>query len=382
LYIRGMHLLLAPDKFRGTLTARQAAEAFETGWRRVRPGDTFDLAPLADGGEGTLEALVDALGGSVLEAEVTGPLGDRVRAAFGLADGPNGRVAVVEMARASGLALLPPGRRDPGRASTVGTGELMRAALDHEPAGLIVCIGGSATNDGGAGMAQALGARFTDGAGSPIEPGGRALLTLAAIDLSGLDPRISTVNVMVASDVDNPLCGPIGASAVYGPQKGASADDVRVLDGALAHLAAVVDRDLGINLKDEPGAGASGGLGFGLIAFCGARLRPGIDVVMDAVGLTDRVRRADLVVTGEGKVDRQSLHGKVPAGVLRLAAEAEAPVIIVCGVTETRPPGAEVWSLAERFGLDRALGDARGCMIELAAELAEAAEGEGTAGAS
>ncbi|MEA2522539.1 MAG: glycerate 2-kinase, partial [Actinomycetota bacterium] len=255
-----MHLLLAPDKFRGTLTARQAAEAFETGWRRGRPEDTFDLAPLADGGEGTLEALVDALGGSVVEAEVTGPLGDRVRAAFGLAEGRRGRVAVVEMARASGLALLPPDRRDPGRASTIGTGELIRAALAHAPAGLIVCIGGSATNDGGAGMAQALGVRLSDAAGSPIEPGGIALMTLAGIDLAGLDPRIRAVNVMVASDVDNPLCGPMGASVVYGPQKGASADDVRILDGALGHLAAVVDRDLGINLKDEPGAGAAGGL--------------------------------------------------------------------------------------------------------------------------
>lgn len=366
-----MHLLLAPDKFRGTLTARQAAEAFETGWRRVRPEDTYDLAPLADGGEGTLEALVDALGGTIVGAQVTGPLGEPVDAAFGVAEGPNGRVAVVEMARASGLALLSRSRRDPGRATTFGTGELIRLALDHHPDRLVVCIGGSATNDGGAGMAQALGARLYDGSGNPIEPGGRALVNLAGIDVSLLDPRLRGVRVTVASDVDNPLCGPSGASATYGPQKGASPEDVRELDQGLVHLAAVANRDLGINLKDEPGAGAAGGLGFGLMAFCGARLRPGIDVVMEAVGLAGRLARSDLVVTGEGKLDQQSLHGKVPAGVLRLAGEAEVPVYIVCGAAQVTPPGAQVWSLAERFGLDAALHDARRCVSELAAELAE-----------
>jgi glycerate kinase len=366
-----MHLLLAPDKFRGTLTARQAAEAFETGWRRARPGDTHDLAPLADGGEGTLEALVDALGGTIVGAQVTGPLGERVDAAFGVAEGPNGRVAVVEMARASGLALISESRRDPSRATTFGTGELIRLALDHEPAHLVVCIGGSATNDGGAGMAQALGAQLSDGSGGPLEPGGRALVNLTRIDVSSMDPRLRKVKTTVASDVDSPLCGPSGASAVFGPQKGASPEDVQDLDRALAHLAAVVHRDLGVNLKDEPGAGAAGGLGFGLLAFCGAHLRPGIDVVMEAVGLADRVARSDLVVTGEGKLDQQSLRGKVPAGVLRLAGEADVPALIVCGVAEVELRGAQVWALADRFGLQAALQDARGCLIGLAAELAE-----------
>ena len=369
-----MHLLLAPDKFRGTLTGRQAAEAFETGWRRVRPEDTYDIAPLADGGEGTLETLVDALGGSIIQAAVTGPLGGRVDAVFGVADGPQGRVGVVEMSRASGLGLLSSSRRDPGRATTFGTGELIRLALDHDVARLIVCIGGSATNDGGAGMAQALGARLVDASGNTVEPGGRALADLAWIDVSQLDPRLRKVKVTVASDVDNPLCGPSGASAVYGPQKGSSPEDVRMLDQALAHLAAVVNRDMGINLKDEPGAGAAGGLGFGLMAFCGARLRPGIDVVMDAVGLAARLARAALVVTGEGKLDAGSMHGKVPAGVLRVGREAGVPVLIVCGVAEVWPPGAQVWALADRFGLDAALTDSRRCMTDLAAELAEGFE--------
>ncbi|MEA2556777.1 MAG: glycerate 2-kinase [Actinomycetota bacterium] len=366
-----MRLLLAPDKFRGTLTARQAAEAFETGWRRARPGDTHDLAPLADGGEGTLEALVDALGGTVVGAQVTGPLGERVDAGFGVAEGPNGRVAIVEMARASGLALISESRRDPGRTTTYGTGELIRLALDHEPAHLVVCIGGSATNDGGAGMAQALGARLSDERGDPLEPGGRALVGLKGIDVSSMDPRLRRLKTTVASDVDSPLCGPSGASAVFGPQKGASPEDVQDLDRSLAHLAAVVHRDLGINLKDEPGAGAAGGLGFGLMAFCGAHLRPGIDVVMEAVGLAERMALADVAVTGEGKLDQQSLHGKVPAGVLRLAGETDVPVLIVCGVAEVEPAGAQVWALSERFGLEAALQDARGCLIGLAAELAQ-----------
>ena len=369
-----MHLLLAPDKFRGTLTARQAAEAFETGWRRARPGDTFDIAPLADGGEGTLETLVDALGGSIIQAAVTGPLGERVDAVFGVADGPQGRVGVVEMSRASGLALVSSSRRDPGRATTFGTGELLRLALDHDVARLIVCIGGSATNDGGAGMAQALGVRLFDASGGAVAPGGRALANLAGIDMSGLDPRLRAVKVTVASDVDNPLCGPGGASELFGPQKGAGGEDVRELDRALGHLAAVVHRDLGIDLKDEPGAGAAGGLGFGLMAFCGARLRPGIEMVMEAVGMADRLAASDLVMTGEGKLDDQSLRGKVAAGVLRMAGETGVPVLIVCGVAEVSPPGAQVWALADRFGLDAALSDPRRCTTDLAAELAEGFE--------
>jgi glycerate kinase len=370
-----MQVLVAPDKFRGTLTARQAAEAVETGWMRVRPGDDLDLAPMADGGEGSLDALIDALGGTTHAVTVRGPLGDPVEAAYGLAEAPDGRLAVVEMARASGLALLSEARRDPLSASTFGTGELIGAALGHEPDRIVVCIGGSATNDGGAGMAQALGARLLDAEGVDLGPGGAALSGLARIDTTGMDTRLRRVKMIVAGDVIDPLCGPSGASAVYGPQKGASAEDVRRLDRALAHLAAVVARDLGIDLKDEPGAGAAGGLGFGLMAFCGARLRPGVDVVMEAVGLGARLERASLVITGEGKFDAQSLRGKTPAGVLRLAALARVSAVIVCGAAEIpAPTGATVASLSERFGLEQALSNTRRCLETLSEELAARAD--------
>jgi glycerate kinase len=256
-----VRILVAPDKFRGTLTARQAAEAVATGWQRTRPGDELDLVPMADGGEGTMQALTQALEGRIVPATVTGPLGDPVDAAFGLAPSDGGRLGVVEMATASGLALVPESRRDVLVATTRGTGELMALAIDAGADRLVVCIGGSATNDGGAGMAAALGARLVDAAGAPVADGGEALVGLAHIDLTHLHPGLARVSVVGACDVDNPLTGPSGASAVYGPQKGASPDDVATLDRALAHLAAVVRRDLVVDLRDEPGAGAAGGLG-------------------------------------------------------------------------------------------------------------------------
>ncbi|MBI3648399.1 MAG: glycerate kinase, partial [Actinobacteria bacterium] len=256
-----MRVLVAPDKFRGTLSAAQAARAFETGWLRVRPDDQVEVVPMADGGEGTLDALVEALGGQTLRERVTGPLGDPVEAPFGLVRTAEGVLAVVEMARASGLALVSEGRRDPLRATTRGTGELIRAALARSPVRVIVCIGGSATNDGGSGMAAALGARLLNAQEVPIHPGGAGLLELARIDVTGMDRSVRGTAFTVASDVDNPLTGPRGASRVYGPQKGASEDDVLLLDRALGHLAAVVHRDLGVDLRDAPGAGAAGGLG-------------------------------------------------------------------------------------------------------------------------
>ena len=369
-----MRILVAPDKFRGTLTARQAAEAFATGWRRERPDDDLELMPMADGGEGTMDALVDALGGRVEAATVTGPLGDRVDAAFASVSSKDGRLGVVEMARASGLALLDEGRRDPLRTTTRGTGELMARAIDAGAERLVVCIGGSATNDGGVGMASALGGRFLDATGRPIADGGEALVTLARIDLSAMHPGLARVQVTGACDVDNPLTGPSGASAVYGPQKGASADVVAVLDRALGHLAAVVERDLAIALRDEPGAGAAGGLGFGLMAFCGARLHPGIEVVIDAVGLVERIARADLVVTGEGSLDEQSLRGKAPAGVLEACGLADVPAVIVCGRATIDVPGVPVVSLVERMGERAALDDARAALIAVSAELASRAD--------
>lgn len=361
-----MRVLVCPDKFRGTLTARQAAEAFETGWRRVRPNDDLVLLPMADGGEGTLEALLGP-GDRRLTVPVAGPLGDRMQADLGLMDDGT---AVVETARAAGLALLDPARRDPRRTATRGVGDLLRAALDRDARRVLVCLGGSATNDGGAGMARALGARFLDGAGAEIGEGGAALLGLTRIDLTPLDPRLPHVEIVGLTDVDNPLCGPTGASAVFGPQKGASSEDIRLLDGALGHLAAVANRDLGVDLAREPGAGAAGGLGFGLMAFLGARLRPGALAVADSLGLEERMAAVDLVVTGEGAFDETSRHTKVVGTVLGLAALARTRAMVVCGRAEVQPDGVEVVSLTEEAGEEAALGDARRSVEAVAAGLA------------
>ncbi|MGZ5212964.1 MAG: glycerate kinase [Actinomycetota bacterium] len=371
-----MRVLVAPDKFRGTLTARQAAEAVATGWRRARPDDRLDLAPMADGGEGTTTALVDALHGEVVRVTVTGPRGDQVESELGIAEGADGRLAIVEMASASGLALLSPSRRDPRLTTTRGTGELILAALEHAPTRLLVGSGGSATNDGGAGMAQALGVRLLDEQGRELRAGGAALTGLARIDTTGIDPRLQAMTCVAVTDVDNPLTGPAGASAVYAPQKGASADDVVVLGRALAHLAAIVERDLGVDLRDEPGAGAAGGLGFGLMAFLGAHIQPGVDMVAEALGLPARVAAADLAITGEGRLDAQSLRGKVPAGIVRLGRELSVPVAIVCGEAEAglRLDGVPVVSMVERFGREDALGDARRSLERLAQELAGRAD--------
>jgi glycerate 2-kinase len=360
-----MRVLVAPDKFRGTLTARQAAEAIETGWKRERPGDRLDLAPMADGGEGTLEALVGALHGVVVPATVAGPMGDPVEAAFGLVSTAQGTLGVVEMARASG-----PARRDPLRASTRGTGELMAGAVARGARRLLVCLGGSATNDGGAGMAAAIGVRLLDERGRELPDGGAALTRLARIDITGVPPVWTKVSVTGAFDVDNPLAGPSGASVVYGPQKGAGTDAVRLLDGALSHLAAVVYRDLGISLKDERGAGAAGGAGFGLLAFCGAHLRRGVDVVMDALEIPRLMQGCDLVITGEGSFDAQSLTGKVPAGILGAAALAGVPAAVICGRATSEVPEVSVLTLVDRVGERAALGDARRSLELVAQDLA------------
>ena len=366
-----MRVLVCPDKFRGTLTARQAADAIARGWRRARPSDVLVLEPLADGGEGTLDALVPDAdpdpGLRRIELRATGPDGDPLDAEAGV----RGRTGVVEMARASGLQLLTQARWDPCRTTSRGTGDLMRALLDQDVDRLLVGLGGSATNDGGTGMARALGIRFLDAEGEAIPEGGAALLNLARIDARGIDPRLATVDCVGLTDVDNPLCGPTGASATYGPQKGASPEDVWDLDRALGHLAAVVYRDLGLDVQHEPGAGAAGGLGFGLLAFCGASLRPGVDAVMEAVGFDDQIRGADLVVTGEGTFDEQSLHGKVPAGVMRAAELARITVAVVCGSARVHPEGVLVRSLVDRVGPDRATDDARRSVELVAEELAQ-----------
>jgi glycerate kinase len=331
-----LRVVVAPDKFRGSLTAAEAARAIARGVRASAPGAAVDEAPMADGGEGTVDALVAATGGTLRSAEVTGPLGEPVRATFGLLG--DGRTAVIEMAAASGLALVPPGRRDPSRATTRGTGELLLAAVGAGARHVILGIGGSATNDGGAGLAEALGFRLLDHDGRPLPPGGGALADLDRIDATGRDPRLDGLTVEVACDVDNPLCGPRGASAVYGPQKGADPEMVRTLDRNLAHFAEVVARDLGRSVHDLPGAGAAGGLGGGLVAFAEGRLERGITLVMRAAGLADRLRGADLCLTGEGAIDASSAFGKTAVGVARLAREAGCPTVALAGALA---PGAE-----------------------------------------
>lgn len=284
---------------------------------------------MADGGEGTVEALVDATGGRYVQTPVVGPLGEPVTARFGMLG--DGTTAVIEMAAASGLPLVPPHRRNPMVATTYGTGQLIRKALDLGARRIIIGIGGSATVDGGAGMAQALGVRLLDAEGRELGPGGGELSRLSRIDLSGRDPRLQNAELLVACDVDNPLYGPRGAAPVFGPQKGATPEMVAQLDGNLHHMAEVIRRDLGVDVSQLPGGGAAGGLGAGLVAFCGARLQPGVELVIAANRLEERLRGADLVVTGEGALDRQTPHGKTPAGVGRLAQQLGIPAVAIVG---------------------------------------------------
>ncbi|MFF0427904.1 glycerate kinase [Streptomyces sp. NPDC004520] len=322
------HVLVAADKFKGSLTAVQVAERVTAGLRRVVPELTVETLPVADGGDGTVAAAV-AAGFERREVRVTGPLGEPVTAAYAL----RGTTAVVEMAEASGLQLLPPGVFAPLTATTYGSGELLRAALDAGATTLVFGVGGSATTDGGAGMLAALGARFLDAAGEPVGPGGAALADLATADLSGLDPRFASVDLILASDVDNPLTGPKGAPAVYGPQKGATPDDVRVLDAALAHFATVLEKAVGPRAAEAavaPGAGGAGGIGYGALIL-GASFRPGIELMLEVLGFAPALERATLVVTGEGSLDEQTLHGKAPAGVAAAARAAGKEVVAVCG---------------------------------------------------
>ncbi|MDR1070130.1 MAG: glycerate kinase [Gracilibacteraceae bacterium] len=331
-----MKVLVALDSFKGSLTSREAGQAVAAGLRRAAPSAVARVVPMADGGEGTVDALVEALGGTRRNARVAGPLGAQAEAGYGLL--PDG-TAVIEMAAASGLPLVPPRLRDPRRASTRGTGELMLAALDSGARRLLIGIGGSATNDGGAGMAQALGARLLDAAGAELPPGGGALGRLARVDISGLDPRLRETEIVVISDVTNPLCGPLGASAVYGPQKGASPEDVRELDACLAHYARVLRDQLGQDIAEAPGAGAAGGLGAGLLVFAAAQLRRGTDAVLDTLRFDEMLADCDVVVTGEGRIDAQSAFGKLPQGVAARAKAQGKPALAIVGAVA---PGAEV----------------------------------------
>jgi glycerate kinase len=323
-----MKIVIAPDSFKESLTALQVAAAIEAGMREVWPDATYVKVPVADGGEGTVQAMIDATGGRRVDARVTGPLGQTVDAFYGEA---GGGLAVIEMAAASGLEGVPPDLRDPRTATSRGTGELILAALDAGARRFVLGVGGSATNDGGAGMLQALGVRLLDAAGHDIGPGGAALARLARIDASGLDPRVREAEFRIACDVDNPLVGPRGASAVFGPQKGASPEMVRQLDAALAHYADIVRRDLGQDIAQMPGAGAGGGIAGAMVVFLNGQLRPGIEIVTEAVGLDAAVRDADLVVTGEGRIDGQTVNGKTPMGVARVARRHGKPVVAIGG---------------------------------------------------
>src|SRR5438445_7784190 len=324
-----MKVVVAPNSFKGSLSASEAAAAIARGVRAAIPDAEVIEIPVADGGEGTVDALVSSRKGTYKDVEVEGPLSDPVRATYGLIDG--GRTGVVELASASGLTLIPIEKRDPRQASTYGFGQLLEAVRKQGVASIIAGVGGSATNDGGAGMAQALGYRLLDASGRDLPRGGAALAHLDRIEASGFDQAWRSISVMVASDVTNPLVGPEGASYVYGPQKGADAQAVRELDQALARLAQVIERDLDKTVADIPGAGAAGGAGAGLIAFLGARLVPGAPLVVDASGFDAALSGASLVITGEGRVDAQTAYGKAPGEVARRAHAAGMPVLLLAG---------------------------------------------------
>ncbi|SPZ60677.1 Glycerate kinase [Serratia quinivorans] len=322
-------VVIAPDSFKESLSAMAVAEAIERGFRQIYPQVQYVKLPMADGGEGTVDSMVAATGGEIVRVEVTGPLGQPVSAFYGLLG--EGETAVIEMAAASGLHLAPKGQRDPRITTSYGTGELILAALERGVKTIILGIGGSATNDGGGGMMQALGARLLDDQQQPLPPGGAALARLAQIDLSAVDPRLQQVSVTAACDVDNPLCGPHGASAVFGPQKGATPEMVTQLDAALSHFGSLLQQATGREVLNAPGAGAAGGMGAALLGMLNARLRPGIEIVIETLRLEEALRDADLVITGEGRLDSQSIHGKTPIGVARVAKRHGLPVIGIAG---------------------------------------------------
>ncbi|QLW73443.1 glycerate kinase [Citrobacter freundii] len=324
-----MKIVIAPDSYKESLSALEVATAIEQGFREIWPDADYVKIPVADGGEGTVEAMVAATAGRLVHVDVTGPLGSSVQAFYGLSG--DARSAFIEMAAASGLALVPVDSRDPLKTTSRGTGELIRHALDAGVEHIVIGIGGSATNDGGAGMVQALGARLLDAQNNDIAHGGAGLEALARIDISQLDARLAACQIEVACDVTNRLTGKEGASAVFGPQKGATPEVVARLDRALTHYAQLISRDLDVNVLELAGGGAAGGMGAALYAFCGAQLRSGIEIVTDALHLDAWVADADLVVTGEGRIDSQTIHGKVPVGVANVAKRYNKPVIGIAG---------------------------------------------------
>jgi glycerate kinase len=358
-----MKIVIAPDSYKESLSADEVALAIEAGFREIFPEADYQKYPMADGGEGTVALLLQALGGHWHRVTVSGPLGTPLEAGYGLTDDG---LALVEMAAASGLALLAPAQRNPLLTSSRGTGELIQAALDAGAQRFLICIGGSASNDGGAGMLQALGVRLLDENGLELAPGGGALAQLQQIDASGLDPRIQDCIFDIACDVDNPLTGPQGASMVFGPQKGATPLMVRQLETSLQQFALVVEQCTGHALAHTPGAGAAGGMAAALLAFMQGRLQSGSELVAAAIGLEDALRKADLVITGEGRLDGQSIQGKAPMGVVRLAQRYGCPVIAIAGSLSPDCPllyplglNAAVAAVSRICSLSEAIQDAR-----------------------
>lgn len=361
-------VLIAADKFKGSLTAVEVAERVTAGIRRARPGVEIEALPVADGGDGTVAAAV-AAGFEQHEVEVTGPLGAPVTAKYALRDG----TAVVEMAEASGLQLMPSGVFAPLTATTYGTGEVLLAAVEAGAQRIVLGVGGSATTDGGAGMLEALGARFLDEDGDPVPHGGGPLREMVSADLSGLDARLKNIPVVLASDVDNPLTGPKGAAAMYGPQKGASESDSGVLDAALTHFVQVLEESVGAEAAEvaqAPGAGAAGGIGFGALLGLHASFRSGIEVMLEVLGFAPALERSDLVITGEGSLDAQTLHGKAPAGVAAAARKAGTPVLAVCGRLALGKQELEAAGIGKAYALTDIEPDVYRCMAD-AGELLE-----------
>jgi len=359
-----MKIVLAPDSFKGSASAVRLCEAFEAGIRSVLPDAEIVRVPLADGGEGTMENLVAATGGEFRTVPTVDPLGRPIEGRYGVLG--DGKTAVIELAEASGLTRLKAGERDPRRTTTYGTGLLIKAALDAGFRSFLIGLGGSATNDGGAGLLQALGLRLLDEEGRELERGGAALARLAAIVDTSFDPRIRESRFVAAVDIENPLTGPSGASAVFGPQKGADAAAIRELDAALDRYAAVVERHTGVHVRTMPGTGAAGGTGAALAAFLNARMRPGAEIVMRAAGFARKIRGASWIVTGEGRLDSQTASGKLISRVCAAARKAGVPVIALCGSVEPDP------DLSARLGLTAAFPLAPGpCALEEAMESAE-----------
>ncbi|MDP8100717.1 glycerate kinase [Phocoenobacter atlanticus] len=339
-----MKIIIAPDSFKESLTALEVANAIEEGFAKIYPNAEFIKIPMADGGEGTVRSLVDATNGSIIETEVTAPLGNKITAFFGLSG--DRKTAFIEMSAASGLHLVPPEKRNPLKTTSFGTGELISSALEYGVEKIILGIGGSATNDGGVGMLQALGGKLLDSSNQPIGFGGEALKEIAQIDLSALNPLLNSVQFEVACDVNNPLCGDNGASAIFGPQKGATPEMIQQLDEALAHFANIVQQQLHLEIKEKAGCGAAGGMGGGLLLLPNVTLKSGVDIVIEATSLAQFIEQADLVITGEGRMDAQSIAGKTPIGVAKVAKQFNKPVIAIVGCLQ------EDYEVVYQYGID------------------------------